>query len=61
MKPRGPHAAGLPIGADAAPRPARAPARLHTLRVITREEADEAGRVIRERTGLKVSSVYNGE
>ncbi|OGL64771.1 MAG: hypothetical protein A3J27_00515 [Candidatus Tectomicrobia bacterium RIFCSPLOWO2_12_FULL_69_37] len=39
----------------------QAPARLHTLRVITREEADEVERIIRERTGLKVSSVYNGE
>ncbi len=38
----------------------QAPARLHRLKVIAEDEAQEAGRIIRERTGLKVSSVYGG-
>lgn len=34
--------------------------KLRTLRVITEDEAAEVERVIRGKTGLKVSSVYNG-
>ncbi|MBI1724550.1 MAG: radical SAM protein [Candidatus Tectomicrobia bacterium] len=41
--------------------PAKAPGKLHKLRVIGREETEEVERIIKERTGLKVSSVYNGE
>ncbi|MBI3127821.1 MAG: radical SAM protein [Candidatus Tectomicrobia bacterium] len=40
---------------------AQAPVKVSPLRVISREEAEEAERVIRERTGLRVSSVYGGE
>ncbi len=39
----------------------RAPAKLTKLRVIEPEEAEEVERIIAERTGLPVSSVYGGE
>lgn len=39
----------------------RAPAKLTPLRVIEPEEAEALERLIRERTGLPVSSIYGGE
>lgn len=39
----------------------RAPTKLTRLRVISPEEAEEVERIIAERTGLPVSSVYGGE
>ncbi|MEE9274227.1 MAG: radical SAM protein [bacterium] len=40
---------------------AKAPAKLTKLRVIEPEEAGEIERLIRERTGLAVSSIYGGD
>lgn len=40
---------------------ASAPVKLTQLRVITPEEAEEVERLIADRTGLPVSSIYNGE
>lgn len=40
---------------------AKAPAKLSKLRPITEAEAEEAERIIREKTGLAVSSVYGEE